>query len=313
MAVTHTKIAWCDSVWNPLRGCSRVSDGCRFCYAERQAGRFSAPGYPYEGLVRKTSKGWTWTGEVRFIEKDLTLPLRWKKPRRIFVASMSDPFHEAVPDEWLDQMFAVMALAPQHVFQVLTKRPARMHAYFGAHHREFPWGRINEAALRLQRGRVHHDARIPFPAMRPLPNVWLGCSVENQSTADERIPWLLRTPAAVRFLSAEPLLQHVLMRWWLEGNDSSGHRPDWVVCGGESGPKARPCNLAWLRGVVQQCHAAGVACFVKQLGSNPYEEYPPHHGRSLPWPFFITLKDRKGAAIEEWPAELRVQQWPRGA
>ena len=129
MSTTSTAISWTDYTWNPVRGCSRVSTGCEHCYAERQAGRFSGPGQPYAGLVRKTSQGWRWTGEVRLIAQELETPLSWTKPRRIFVTAMSDLFHESMSEDLIDAILAVMALAPRHTFQVLTKRPARMMAY----------------------------------------------------------------------------------------------------------------------------------------------------------------------------------------
>jgi protein gp37 len=128
VSTTSTAISWCDATWNPLRGCSRVSAGGEHCYAERQAGRFSGPGKSYEGLVRKTAQGWRWTGAVRLIAADLETPLRWQTPRRIFVNSMSDLFYESVSEDLIDAVLAVMALAPQHTFQVLTKRPSRMMA-----------------------------------------------------------------------------------------------------------------------------------------------------------------------------------------
>lgn len=221
-----TGIEWTNATWNPVRGCSRISEGCRGCYAERDAARFSASGLPYEGLAAFVtrpdgSKEARWTGEVRLIEKHLTDPLRWKRPRKIFVNSMSDLFHEKVPDEWIDRIFAVMALSPQHIFQVLTKRPERMREYLTAHTTDWETGhacgRIAEIIETMRRD----DRPIgPLPHLEPgapwwpLANVWLGVSCEDQATADERIPLLLDTPAAVRFISAEPLLGPIdLTRW----------------------------------------------------------------------------------------------------
>lgn len=277
-------IAWTDETWNPLRGCSKVSAGCANCYAEGMAARFSGPGMPFEGL---TTKG-HWNGTVRLVEEKLTAPLRWKRPRRVFVTSVSDPFHPSVTDEMLDRIFAVMALAQQHTFQLLTKRPERMREYL-AH----SCGRIADAIIKLRRERGDHGSVVPLPHIRPgsawwpLPNVWLGVSVEDQAAADERIPHLLATPAAVRFLSCEPLLGPVDIAWavsWNRLNIAAGFLPrghfapglehirplDWVIAGGESGPKARPMHPDWARGLRDQCKAAEVPFLFKQNG-----EYRP--------------------------------------
>jgi protein gp37 len=199
--------------------------------------------------------------DVMTHEDRLDQPLRWTKPRKVFVNSMSDLFHEDVPDAFIDRVFAVMALAPQHTFQILTKRAERM--------REYMSGRRTRRGDRAVRP---HERRAPRIAKGsyswPLPNVWLGVSVENQHFADERIPLLLQTPAAVRFISAEPLLGPVDLAHWLDDIPSGSRRLDWVIVGGESGPGARPFDLAWARSIVQQCQAAGVPVFVKQLGAS---------------------------------------------
>jgi protein gp37 len=254
--MADTTIQWTDAVWNPVRGCTILSPGCTNCYAMRQAHRFSGQGKPYEGLTRSRAKdGPVWTGDVRLVREHLAVPLGWKNPKRIFVNSMSDLFHEGLTDDEICEVFEVMARTPQHTFQILTKRPERMPAIAS---------RFN------------------------LPNVWLGTSVEDQVRADERIPHLLATPAAIRFLSCEPLLGPLDLRPFL------AHEPDgkWVIVGGESGPNARPFELDWGRSIVEQTRAAGVACFVKQLGSR------------------VRMKDRKGGDPAEWPAELRVREWP---
>lgn len=211
-----TGIEWTDATWNPLRGCSRVSEGCRHCYAETIAARFSGPGQPYHGIADPSRTGSKWTGQVKLVETALGQPLRWKKPRRIFVNSMSDLFHESVSDEWIDHIFAVMALSQQHNFQILTKRPERMLSYSRS-------AAPQRIAMLLLDGFDYHIEGITFAARMaalasratdedperitwPLQNVWLGVSVEDQATADERIPLLLSTPAAHRFISAEPLL-----------------------------------------------------------------------------------------------------------
>lgn len=276
MSTSQTKIAWTDRTWNPTRGCSLVSPGCTNCYAMKIAHRFNGKGQPYEGLTRMTEYGHgpVWNGKIREVADDaLTAPSSWKKPARIFVNSMSDLFHEGVRDDFIADVFDVMIHSPQHTFQVLTKRPHRMREWMGAN--------------------------FPLPPF----NVWLGVSVENRATADERIPILMETPAAVRFLSVEPLLEHVdlclLARW---------PRPDWVIIGGESGPNARPCNVIWIRSILNYCRAAEVPAFVKQIGARPFA--PPCtsacatiHG-SQP-------KDRHGGDPAEWPEDLRVREFPR--
>lgn len=294
--MNHTSIEWTDATWNPLRGCSRVSEGCRNCYAERVAYRFSGPGKPYEGLAVLRNGHASWTGKVELVEKHLLDPLKRRpvkspecgvcldmqngidreddvctcsqRPRRIFVNSMSDLFHESAPDEWIDRIFAVMALCPQHVFQVLTKRPHRMLEYFNA----FGSGRVDVRAslIGLQASPIHL-ARTGSPVLEwsglPMPNVWLGVSVENQATADERIPLLLRTPAAVRFLSCEPLLGAINFRRVPEFNRIGLDLTNWwVIAGGESGPGARPMHPDWARSLRDQCANARVPFFFKQWG-----------------------------------------------
>ncbi|THD11280.1 DUF5131 family protein [Metallibacterium scheffleri] len=255
----RTGISWTDATWNPLRGCSRVSAGCVHCYAETVAARFSGPRQPYEGLVHAKTRGWN--EQLRFVEGALDQPLRWSRPRLIFVNSMSDLFHENVPDEWIDRIFAVMALAPRHTFQVLTKRPERMLSYLGERtdNREHAIG---------EQMRVISRGRNPGLPELPLPNVWLGISVEDQSAADGRIPLLLQCPAAVRWLSCEPLLGPVDLRQACtlrQCTDPYGVSHcgmvcdlDWVVVGGESGAGARPMEPAWPRALRDECAQAGV-------------------------------------------------------
>lgn len=214
-------IEWTDTVWNPVLGCSRVSAGCQNCYAERFAHRGLTE--RHRGLTVMGSKGPRWTGEVRLVPEVLGTPLTWRKPRRVFVNSMSDLFHEGVSFEFIAAVFGVMAAAPQHTFQVLTKRPARMREFFewlspGARFLAFPPPPIDKLACladdALTPHMSHADLSRAFAPGRgaktwPLPNVWLGVSVEDQATADERIPLLLECPAAVRWVSAEPLLATV--------------------------------------------------------------------------------------------------------
>ena len=254
-----TKIEWTEYVWNPITGCSVVSAGCKHCYAMRLAGTRLRHHHSRAGLTRETSAGPVWTGEVRFNAEWLDQPLHWRKPRRIFVCAHGDLFHESVPYEWIDQVFAVMARARQHMFQVLTKRPRRMLKYIRG---------MNPDGLRL---RPISQTRHPWPLL----NVWLGTSVENQTTADERIPPLLHTPAAVRFISAEPLLGPINLKAIRDVGaviDSTRgvwpvwHPLDWIIAGGESGPDARPLHPEWARSLRDQCAAVGLPFFFKQWG-----------------------------------------------
>jgi protein gp37 len=280
-------ISWTEQTWNPIRGCSRVSEGCRNCYAERQAFRYSGPGMAYEGLVQVSAVGVRrprWNGTVKVVEEAMLAPLHWKRPRRVFVNSMSDLFHENVTDATIDRIFGVMALAPQHTFQVLTKRPERMRQYMTAHgHRQRIYVQATLTAngdfSRFPLHMAHH--RSSGEGWWPLPNVWLGVSVEDQKAADARIPLLLETPAAVRWISAEPLLGDInlhpfLCVYWHAGADEQRwcdlicrlrpHGLDWVVVGGESGQEARPMQLEWARALRDQCVTAGVAFHFKQWG-----------------------------------------------
>ena len=336
--MSETKIQWADVVWNPTRGCSVVSPGCHFCYAMKQAHRFDRPGGAYDGLTKMTSQGAQWTGLVTLAEDKLTEPLRWRKPRRIFVDSMSDLFHDGVPDSYIDRVFAIMALAQHHTFQVLTKRPERMRAYLTAGVRVYqktlagssvpaggafwPEGsaatRIIAAIDRIDRdlGREPHYPRLPH---WPLPNVWLGVSVEDQQHADERISLLLDTPAAVRFISAEPLLGPIaLWERWIDRHQfaDAGTPPgfiDWVICGGESGPKARPFDIAWARSLRDQCAAAGTAFFLKQVGRRPAETQPALGGQIGRTAYPLDLRDSHGGDESEWPDDLRgCRAFPEG-
>lgn len=251
-----TRIEWTDTTWNPIRGCSRISEGCRFCYAETMASRFSGPRQPYEGLA----KNGRWTGEVRLVEEHLEDPLGWKRPRRIFVNSMSDLFHEDLAPKDIGRVFAVMRDAPAHTFQVLTKRAALMRETLTA------WAHIRTSFW-------------------PLPNVHIGVSVEDARVL-HRVDDLRETPAALRWLSCEPLIGP------LDGLDLTGI--GWVVVGGESGQHARPLKLEWVRDIIRRCREADVPVFVKQLGSN----YAAGRG--------------KGGDPSGWPEDLRVREWPSG-
>lgn len=279
-----TGISWTDEVWNPVTGCSRVSEGCRNCYAAALAPRLAAMG----------QKGYTalpWTKanapeNVHLHPDRLEKPLHWRKPRRVFVNSMSDLFHELVPDRFVDRVFGMMALAEPHTFQVLTKRPERMAEYLG--------NEYTRTNVEMAKDQISLDllGLGQFLGEWPLPNVWLGTSVEDQKAADERIPHLRRCPAAVRFLSCEPLLGPL----WLYdtgemgGNvlfpDAFGDRPgvQWVIVGGESGPNFRTMDHDWARSIRDQCKGAGVAFFGKQDSGHRNEKPLPEDLRIHEFP-----------------------------
>ena len=264
-----TGISWANATWNPITGCAKVSQGCKNCYALRDWARLAAnPKTIYHG------REFT---DVRCHPERLDQPLRWTRSRLIFVNSMSDLFHEDVPDDFIDKVFAVMGLSGKHTFQVLTKRPERMKAYMASRAKSVEY--FERAAREMgYTFKFEFDGKTHGTLSWPLPNVWLGVSVENQETADERIPLLLQTPAAVRWVSAEPLLGPAdLPGLFFYGTERTGgveplrkHRHpliDWVVVGGESGPKARPMNPDWARSLRDQCAEAGVPFFFKQWGS----------------------------------------------
>lgn len=235
----RTGIEWTDATWNPVTGCTRVSEGCRHCYAARLTAGRLAHQPRYKGLAFRTKGPAIWANQVRLHEGLLEQPLRWRKPRMVFVCSMSDLFHPKVPFAFIDGVFTIMAVALRHTFQILTKRPERMAEYLASS------GEAPE-------------------------NVWLGTSVEDQAAADERIPHLLRCPAEVRFLSAEPLLGPIDLRledcWIPEDHYELWERLHWVIAGGETGPGARPVDPDWLRSIRDQCRATDVSFFLKQLG-----------------------------------------------
>ena len=305
-----SKIEWTEATWNPITGCSLASPGCTNCYAMKLAGTRLQNHESRKGLTIDTKAGPVWTGEVRLNEQWLDQPLRWKRPRMIFVCAHGDLFHENVPDEWIDRVFAVMALATQHTFQVLTKRADRMRAYVNKRGRSYigDLSRGIDAVGALARKRA--DAPGRDTPKWPLPNVWLGVSVEDQVRADERIDDLLATRAAKRWLSCEPLLGPLDLSRWAAAtancftcnyhtNDpralrgckgycqdptgkscdalpcpKCGHfhywtggaaRLDWVVVGGENGP--RPMHPDWARAIRDQCNQARVPFFFKQWGS----------------------------------------------
>jgi protein gp37 len=316
-------IEWCDATWQPTLGCTRVSPGCDNCYAMKLVHRGLCEAH--RGLTKLRPKnasrpGVDWNGTVRLQPGSLAIPLRWKKPRRVFVDSLSDLFHDEVPFEYIAAVFGVMAACPQHTFLVLTKRPARALEFF---------------AWLAERGDGVHGPRMepdyvcwlhsekhtgPFARTAwPLPNVHLGTSVEDQQRADERIPLLLQCPAALHWVSAEPLLGPVtlakLMHTGADDHDRIGRKTwanamyhlGWVVVGGESGPGARPFDVAWARSLIEQARGLPTRVFVKQLGARPYGDATTIYGDQQR---VTTLADRKGGDMAEWPDDLRVREVP---
>jgi protein gp37 len=289
-----SNIEWTDDTWSPVVGCTRVSRGCDFCYAFAlhdkrhvawKRGRWpSAPAQYHQPFSR-----------VQLLPDRLRDPYHWRTPRRVFVNSMADLWHPDVPDAFILDVWLTMAANARHTFQILTKRPERMAA----------WCRETFAAA---------------PSLRALPNVWLGVSVEDQAAAEERIPHLLDTPAAIRFLSCEPLLEPVDILDWLalEGEyeraewnlrDYGRSQPlSWVIVGGESGPHAREMELAWATDLKGDCEAAGVPFFMKQLGSVAAKRlgcHHPHGGDWREWPHEImtALYKREWPSVHETPKE----------
>lgn len=277
-----TKIEWTDETWNPVVGCTKVSAGCQNCYAERMAFRQGHMGTPkYQGIA----DDFGWTGNIFCDEKSLDIPLHWKKPRQIFVCSMSDLFHESVPFEFIDKVMAIIAVCPQHTFQVLTKQPHIMNQYIKL---MYEGQRLLGDSLRQMGidGLVHR--LIVANALKGvISNLWLGVTAENQECADERIPILLQIPAAQRFVSIEPMLGPVDLKL-IEGhtikttriengkpcyrNLDTGGRLSHVILGGESGPKARPMHPDWVRFIRDECIDAGVPFFFKQWGEWIYAD-----------------------------------------
>lgn len=291
-------IEWTDATWNPVTGCTKVSAGCDHCYIDRSP--------PFRMQGRKFDQpGVGGTTGVTLHPTRLEQPLRWTRPRRVFVNSLSDLFHANVPADFVAEVFAVMAVTPQHTYQILTKRTGRMRAMLSSG--EF-FDRFTTAyALRL-------PDESSGPHLWPLPNVWLGVSVESQQWADIRIPALLDTPAAVRFLSCEPLLGPVDLSTWTDAHAPwnytefgvecscgaaivdnrdrcNGDRISWVIAGGESGPRYRPVDLDWFRTIRDQCTEAGVAFFLKQIGGRT----PKANGNEL-----------DGQVWEQFPDDVKV-------
>ena len=301
-----TKIQWTDESWQPVVGCTKVSAGCDNCYAEKMAERLAAMACsikrkkpPTESMLAytkaikmwfdpKTEKSFwkDWSGKTICIESVLDKPLHWKKPRKIFVCSMGDLFHPGVPFAFVADVLSVLSVCKHHTGQILTKRPDRMLEIF------------TDSRLRKHISKRTLEWDLGYAVVNPerdegwpLSNVWLGVTAENQKCADERIPILLQIPAEIRFLSIEPCLSSVDLCYEAE-NSYCKTRPlhiDWVIIGCESGPKRRPCKLEWVRSIVEQCKAADVPVFVKQLSIN----------------------GKVSHKMFEWPEDLRVRQYPK--
>lgn len=256
------EIAWTDATWDPLAGCTRKSAACRQCYAEAATAASAQGGGWGQGFAELGEAGPAWTGKIALREDRLRFPLALEHPCRIFVNSLSDLFHESLEAETIDRIFAVMASAPRHVFQVLTKRPKTMQPYLAD----------AGTPARIER----HMAELGGVATKidawPLPNVWIGVTAENQKEAARRIPLLLQTPAAVRFVAAEPLLEALDLApgTWLraEPTDAAGPKLDWIIAGGEIGTGAKPCHPDWARSLRDQCARGETPFFWTHWGAH---------------------------------------------
>lgn len=303
-----TGISYCNATWSPARGCDPVSPGCAHCWAAGMASRFSDPGMWGHGFAT----GGKWTGKVELIPSQLDKPLRWRKPRVILTQVEGDLFHPALPFEQIAAVYGVMAACPQHTFLVLTKRPERRlewHDWLGL--ADITLGGRPFEKCCVAAGRMLQRPVMTYGQARwPLPNVWEGTSVEGLEHL-HRLDELAATPAAHLWASFEPLLADLgdLLKWlphevetgqltsvWAPGIDA-------VVVGGESGPRARPCDIAWVRSILGQCQAAGVPCHVKQLGAHVHEYMDGALTR-------ISLDNRSGGDPSEWPEDLRAAHGP---
>lgn len=328
-------IHWTDISVNPIHilredgsngghFCNKVSPGCLNCYSETQN---QSNYFNFASKLKYSGKA---PNNLIFDDAVMRKLIGSRSSKKIFLCSMTDLFADWVSDDWLDKAFIYMAIAKQHTFQILTKRPERIRSYLQ-----------QGAKQRIRRGAVDLGRELKLAPKRyeayetcefdwPLPNIWLGTSVENQQVATIRIPLLLEAPAAIRFLSCEPLLEELnlvshkhegrsynyLLNTWEPCRSGAGGAVaggrispysndgiDWVICGGESGSNARPCHIDWIRSLVQQCEQTNTAVFVKQLGQNSLACVAGSSNK-------IKLKDRKGGDMAEWPDDIRVRQFP---
>lgn len=322
-----TKIDWTHhpgfkgKTLNPLRGedgrwhCTKISPGCSNCYAESMnlSGYWNPDKYriPYKAHADR----------MELHEETLLKPLGWGKPHCVFMCSMTDIFHPAVTDKWLYRLFAMMLMADKHRFLILTKRPERAVEFiYGEHF----WAILEGNVHRLYHERTGKDPSMWYAVHEFPKHLWFGVSCENQEYAEKRIPLLLKLPFAVRFVSLEPLLGPINLRnlntapllsldaltgnETMEGVPANGPSLDWVIVGGESGKNARPCRLKWIRAIVDDCQETGVSVFVKQLGRRVIEDYSVDQGEA-----YLALRNKKGADVAEWPADLRVKELPNAA
>ena len=308
-----SKIQWTDRTWNPVVGCQINSPECNNCYAKELAQSARMQQFPQYQEVKNWDK-------AVFAYSQLLKPLSWKTPSMIFL-SMGDLFFHTIEDEELDRIFAICALTPRHTYQFLTKFPIRMQKYI----QQGAKNRIRMMAVDIgRREQLKPEIYEPYETYEfdwPLPNVWLGTSVGLQNSVDHKVPYLVKSHAAIKLLSCEPLLEAIDLRKYLglcsgcqscdfQGNHKIGEsKIDWIIVGGESGPNARPCHIDWIRSIVRQCKLSNTAVFVKQLGSAPIETETyimdiadTYHQ--------LKLKDRKGGDIDEFPDDLKVREFP---
>lgn len=321
-----TAISWAEATWNVLTGCTVLSPGCKRCYAMKLAGARLKNHWSRQGLTVDSKAGPVWTGEVRYNPEWLDQPLRWSRPRMIFVAAHSDIGHPAVRDEWRDAIFAVMALRPDHVYLVLTKRPDVLGAYLASEStRGRVWAHASRLAGKFRRTRDQLFAIGQRISNWPLQNVWVGTSAEDQPHLDERLPHLLRLPAALRWLSIEPMLGPVdltMVPTWTDPRSDDentlnaltgreyhagagvlgdrGPRIEWVVAGGESQNSDRPTHPDWVRSLRDQCQAAAVPFHFKQWGDwiDADNGLKNPHGRSWTFNEAARIADEGGWAYE---------------
>lgn len=333
----HTGIEWTDASWPIHAGCKEISAGCANCYAARLTATRLKGTEKYRGLAVVGENGHPhFTGETRLHAEHLKWPLRWRKPRKIFVDDMSDLFYEGHSDDDIDRVFGVMwaclYMGPRdaeydgHIFQVLTKRAARMRDYLSSDRRR----RWAQHAAWLGGGEDPDSVFDQTDGWQgPHPRIWLGVSCEDQRAFDERAPELAQIPAAVRFISFEPLLGPIDTRQsWERGLDAliGGIPPGneratwlellgygsqaWAIVGGESGPRARPCNVAWIRSIVEQCSATGTPCFVKQMGAQSRAAHDGHEAEDLRWTGPMSATRGAHGDPNQWPKDLRVREFP---
>lgn len=327
-----TSIEWTEKTWNPVRGCSRVSPGCDNCYAMRLARRMDHPAVAdpstdrsldkpagaYFGLTAYRRGKVDWSGKVRLVPEMLDDPLRARQPSVWFVNSMSDMFHEGLHDPEIAAIYAVMAASPHHVYQILTKRRDRMKHFYEWFAAKTQGDPVLARALLYSTARLYGiehrllgglDQQNKRTFEWPLPNVWIGMSTENQQYFDERIGFVHEIPAAVRFLSIEPMLGRIKL------NATARLHLDWVIAGGESGYGCRHLIVDWLEDLVEQCRANDLPLFVKQLGTRPWlrAQDPRYDDPAAVGIVQLRLKHPKGGDIDEWPKHLRIRQFPARA